>query len=191
MLSAAISLVSALVSSSPVSVTVSGAPLAVTQPTYASWNIDSSCNRGFHHTHFNNPNLRAAARGLAPSRLRFGGSGNDALVYGLSPGSPECAGIVAKDCAYVTPGCLNASHWDSLHGFAEASGAEFLFGVSFGLAQACIEGTSYDWNASDAGRGNAAVLLDYLGTHKQQLWGFELGNEGDTSCPCACACPCP
>ena len=57
--------------------------------------------------------------------------------------------------------------------------AEFLFGVSFGLGQACAEGADFHWNASDAGRGNAAVLLDYLSSHKQQLWGFELGNEGD------------
>ena len=57
-----------------------------TQPTYASWNIDSSCNRGFHHINFTNQNLLAAARGLRPSKLRFGGSGNDNLIYGLTPG---------------------------------------------------------------------------------------------------------
>jgi hypothetical protein len=60
--------------------------ISVTEPTYASWNIDSSCNRGFHKTNFSNRNLLAAAKGLAPSKLRFGGSGNDALVYGLTPG---------------------------------------------------------------------------------------------------------
>ena len=66
----------------PVTVAVpSDTVLSVTEPTYASWNVDSSCNRGFHHTNFTNPNLIAAASGLRPSRLRFGGSGNDALVY--------------------------------------------------------------------------------------------------------------
>lgn len=83
---------------------VSDKVLSVTEPTYASWNIDSSCNRGFHKTNFSNPNLLAAAKGLAPSKLRFGGSGNDALVYGLTPGSPECADVKPTDCGYITPG---------------------------------------------------------------------------------------
>lgn len=73
---------------------------------------DESLIEGFHRTDFSNPNLLAAAKGLSPSKLRFGGSGNDALVYGLSEGSVECAHIVATDCGYTTPGCLNASHWD-------------------------------------------------------------------------------
>merc|ERR1719272_784876 len=72
---------------------VSSTALSVTKKTYASWNIDSSCNRGFHHINFTNKNLLAAARGLRPSKLRFGGSGNDNLVYGLSEGSPECSAV--------------------------------------------------------------------------------------------------
>ena len=54
---------------------VSAEPISTTEPTYASWNIDSSCNRGFHHIHFTNPNLLAAAKGLAPSKLRFVSNG--------------------------------------------------------------------------------------------------------------------
>ena len=50
-------------------------PVSRTLPTYASWNIDSSCNRGFHRINFTNTNLREAARALRPSYLRFGGSG--------------------------------------------------------------------------------------------------------------------
>lgn len=50
-------------------------PVSQTLPTYASWNIDSSCNRGFHKINFTNINLREAARSLRPSYLRFGGSG--------------------------------------------------------------------------------------------------------------------
>ena len=93
-----------------VDVELHGRVLGQTNPTYASWNLDSSCNRGFHHTNFSNPNLLAAARGLRPSTLRFGGSGNDNLVYGLSPGSPECEAVEpTSDCAYVTPGCLNST----------------------------------------------------------------------------------
>ena len=152
-----------------------GPPLSVTEPTYASWNIDSSCNRGFHHTRFDNPNLRAAAAGLAPSRLRFGGSGNDNLVYGLTEGSPQCAALPAPGavgCDYVTPGCLNASTWEALYELGQAAGGQFIFGIAYGLAQACSEGVAYIWNAT-----NAASLLAYLVAHGQAVWGFELGNE--------------
>jgi len=151
---------------------VPGSIISEANPTYASWNIDSSCNRGFHRTDFTNPNLIEAARGLSPSVLRFGGSGNDNLVYGLSAGSPECAGIVATDCGYTTPGCLNSSHWDALHAFAQAGEAQILFGISFGLDAACKGGASYEWDAT-----NAEALLIYLAARGQRVFGFELGNE--------------
>ena len=154
-------------------------PVATTEPTYASWNIDSSCNRGFHHINWTNPNLIAAAKALAPSRLRFGGSGNDALVYGLSEGSVECSGIVppsqgyhVAECGYTTPGCLNSTHWDNLHAFSQASGADFIFGLSIGLPQACAARGRYVWNAT-----NAITLLRYVAAHNQTIWGYELGNE--------------
>jgi hypothetical protein len=120
-------------------------PVGVTNPEYASWNIDSSCNRGFHHTNFSNPNLAAAAAALRPSRLRFGGSGNDNLVYGLSPGSPECAGVPPPGsgaCSYTTPGCLNATHWGDLYAFARVAAADLVFGLAFGLQQACTAGAA-------------------------------------------------
>ena len=143
-----------------------------TQSTYASWNVDASCNRGFHHINFTNPNLVLAAGALRPSTLRFGGSGNDNLHYVLSPGR-ECPVPPSTECSYVTPGCLNATHWDNLYDFATASGADVLFGVSFGLEEACREGAAYVWNVSS----NAAELLSYLVAAGQSVWGFELGNE--------------
>eukprot|EP01063_Lacrimia_lanifica_P020766 TRINITY_DN2805_c0_g3_i3.p1 TRINITY_DN2805_c0_g3~~TRINITY_DN2805_c0_g3_i3.p1 ORF type:complete len:502 (+),score=134.24 TRINITY_DN2805_c0_g3_i3:53-1558(+) len=155
-----------------------GKQIGKTDPLYASWNFDSSCNRGFHHTDFKNANLRAAAKGLAPSRLRFGGSGNDYLHYQLGSGD-ECKGIVPPPpphgqdaCAFFTPGCLNASHWDDLYGLSVAAGAEFLFGVSFDLAAADKAGAAYKWNSA-----NAMSLVEYAAAHNQTLWGFELGNE--------------
>jgi hypothetical protein len=159
---------------------VSPTPVSATSPTYASYNIDPSCNRGFHHTNFSNPNLAAAARALAPARLRFGGSGTDALTYGLSPGSPECAGVPpATDCGYTTPGCLNATHWDNLYGLGKAAAADFIFSVSFDLPAACEAGPSYVWNSS-----NAQHLLAYLVARGQtDLWGFEHGNEIGNSGP--------
>ena len=154
----------------------SESPLSTMEPTFASWNIDPSCNRGFRDIAFENPNLLAAAVALRPSRLRFGGSGADALVYGLSPGAPECAAAgvneSACDTGYTTPGCLNSSHWDNLFALAQNSNTDFTFGVSINLAEACAAGPSYVWNATNAER-----LLSYLQKSGQSVWGFELGNE--------------
>ena len=153
------------------------------QPTYASWNIDPSCNRGFHVTNFSNPNLIAAAAGLHPSRLRFGGSGADNLVYSLTPGAPECAAIDPAVCLnspdYTTPGCLNSSHWDGIFALAEQSRSDFIFGVSFDLLAACAAGgPSYVWNSSNVER-----LLAYTSQHGQTLYGMELGNVSQPWAP--------
>jgi len=143
---------------------------------YISWNVDPSCNRGFHETNFSNPNLIAGAQGLYPSRLRFGGSGADNLVYSFSENSPDCAAIDPTVCLtkpdYTLPGCLNASHWDRVYNLAKESGSDFIFGVSFGLEEACMAPKSYTWNSS-----NAARLLNYVKANNQSLWGLELGNE--------------
>lgn len=166
------------------SLSAGGGALGTTLPTFASFNVDGSCNRGFHQTNFSNPNLIAAAASLAPAILRFGGSGNDALVYGLTPGSPECASVpappppLAPGCDYVTPGCLNASHLETLLGLTDGAGIHLLFGVSWGLPQACAAGSSYVWNAS-----NAQVLLDYLVARNASVWGMELGNEVNNGGP--------
>eukprot|EP00658_Telonema_sp_P-2_P047778 TRINITY_DN36375_c0_g1_i1.p1 TRINITY_DN36375_c0_g1~~TRINITY_DN36375_c0_g1_i1.p1 ORF type:complete len:392 (+),score=86.23 TRINITY_DN36375_c0_g1_i1:251-1426(+) len=165
-------LVAAVGNAASVRISVLPGVISTTEPTYASWNIDSSCNRGFHQIDFSNKNLLAAATALYPSRLRFGGSGNDNLVYGLSEGSPECRGVAPTGCGYFDAGCLNASHWDKLWNLANLSGTEFIFGVSYGLDDACRQGRAYVWNASNAGR-----LLEYLRARRQTVWGFELGNE--------------
>jgi len=156
--------------------------ISVTEDSYASWNIDASCNRGFHHINFTNPNLLAAARGLRPSKLRFGGSGNDNLVYGLTEGSPECSEIpkpvTCESPGYVNPGCLNSTHWQNLYDFGNASEADFIFGVAYGLMQACQEGASYAWNST-----NAASLIQHIKANDQEMWGFELGNEVNNNGP--------
>ena len=144
-----------------------------------STNVDPSCNRGFHHTNFSNPNLLAALTALYPSRLRFGGSGADSLLYGLSDPS-VCAGVApapappANGCSFGTPGCLNASHWERLYHLANASGTEFIFGVSFQKSISCS--ATYEW-AQGSGYANAQALLAYLTAHQQRIWGYELGNE--------------
>ena len=153
-------------------------PISQTLRTYVSYNIDSSCNRGFHHINFTNPNLHLAAKALSPSKLRFGGSGNDNLFYSMDPKSTACQGIPPSpppgQCGYFTDGCLNTTHWDNLYGFAEAAQAEFIFGVAFNLAEACKHGAAYAWEAS-----NAKEFLRHLASRNQTVFGFELGNEID------------
>ena len=161
---------------------ISGGPLSILDSQFVSSNLDPSCNRGFAHTSFSNPNLLAAAKGLVPSRLRVGGSGADAVTYGLTPGAPECAGIptppppLAPGCTYCTKGCLNASHLEELFAFAQGAGWDVIFGVSFGIHEACAGGNSWVWGDSSA-RVNAANLLEGLRVRGIKPWAFELGNE--------------
>ena len=180
---AAAALLLARAASSPASAPVvialvSSTPVSTMEPTFASWNVDPSCNRGFRDTDFSNANLLAGAVALRPARLRFGGSGADALIYGLTDGAPECAAVneSACDTGYTTPGCLNASHWDALFALAQDSQTDFIFGVSLNLAEACAAGSSYAWNST-----NAANLLSYLQKNQQRVWGFELANEANNN----------
>jgi hypothetical protein len=153
------------------------APVSRVEPTYVSWNIDSSCNRGFHATDFSNANLAAAGGALRPSRVRFGGAGSDYLTYAVGPaGRGACSGGAdpTQACSYFTPGCLNATHWAGLYGFSQAAGADMIFGLSFGLAQACpaAAGATYVWNSTNAGQ----LLADLAYNGQTDVWGFELGK---------------
>ena len=175
-------------------VDVADPPLNDLNPEYASWNVDPSANRGFFHISFANANLQAAAASLAPSVMRVGGSGADFLVYGLGTGAACPVPSPDND----TFGCLNASHWDELHGLSVAAGAKMLFGASFDLSSACCTGPSpqrdkYSWNASGVhGRGILA-LLGHAASRQQHIWGLELGNEINNAqrpCPIVFGCEC-
>jgi len=71
----------------------------------------------------------SSGRGQPFSVLRFGGSGNDALVYEFGgtkcppPGPPP-----GKDFAGDIK-CLNQTWWRNLLGFANASNARIVFGA--------------------------------------------------------------
>jgi hypothetical protein len=136
-----------------------------TNVNYASWTIDSSYNRGFVHIDFDNHNLLAAAKSLAPSTIRFGGGGNDYLSY--QPYS-NCNSSADND-DFV---CLNTSHWNSLYNWANASGTEFIFGISYDFVKACAEKSAYVWKPDQA-----ISMVKYIQSQKQTIWGFELGNE--------------
>ena len=154
----------------------------VVNERYLSWNIDPSCNRGFHQINFTNPNLHAAGLYLSPSRLRFGGSGADFLRYSLTEGAPDCSDIVPAPpplnpgCDYVTPGCLNASHFTDLLNFGTAATADFIFGVAFNYTEVCAVKTS-PWDSSNAER-----LLTFFSVSNRTVWGCELGNEINNNC---------
>jgi hypothetical protein len=169
--------------SSSASVTVTSGVINVVDEAFSSFNIDPSCNRGFHFTSFDNENLAAAAAGLVPARLRFGGSGADELTYGLTNGSPECAGIPAPTppdtpgCSYFTRGCLNGTHLERIFKLARSGGVDLIVGVSFGLIDACAAGPLYEWKIAPGGGGNAANLLNGLQDRGLKPWAFELGNE--------------
>jgi len=143
--------------------------------TYASWNVDSSQNRGFFHIDFENQNLKAAATSLQPSILRFGGTGNDLLYYGTT--SHPCNYTEYSHCTTTwstgTGCCMNVSHWKSFSNFARVSNTPILFGVSFDMIAACRDGTSYVWNESNIREWIEEVYMK----DDTIIYGFELGNE--------------
>ena len=159
-----------------------GVVINVVNDQYLSWNIDPSCNRGFHQINFTNPNLLAAGLYLSPSRLRFGGSGADFLRYSLTEGAPECSDIVPAPpplhpgCDYVTLGCLNSSHFTDLLNFGDAATVDFIFGIAFNYTEVCRVKTT-PWDPRNAER-----LLTFLGAANRTVWGFELGNEINNNC---------
>jgi hypothetical protein len=141
-----------------------GTKIGQTNPNFASFNVDSSYNRGFFHMNFSNPNLLAATSSLAPSTLRFGGTGNDYLFY-------DCETVPGQDNDLY--GCLNDTHRSDLLALASDTGNNFLFGLSFDMERACsTNDSSYVWS-SNATR----VLLSKMSQAGQAVWGFELGNE--------------
>jgi len=141
-----------------------GTKVGRTNPNYASFNVDSSYNRGFFHMNFTNPNLLAATASLAPATIRFGGTGNDYLFY-------DCQTVPGRDNDFY--GCLNDTHRSNLLALATDTGNDFLFGISFDMEAACATNdSSYVWSSNPT-----RVLLSKLSEAKQTVWGFELGNE--------------
>ena len=173
-----------------------GAAIGQTNARYASYNVDGSWNRGFFHVDWSNANLRAAAASLAPATLRFGGGGNDYIVYDAPPGRCSAAGNADRGPP-LPPGynCLNASHFAAFAGMAEGADAQLIFGASFDKVTACEDGSatqhsSYVWNATNvvawirhvqaAGLPvwvRAAALSAFSVLKEAPAQAFELGNE--------------
>jgi heparanase len=138
---------------------------------FKCWNIDSSPNRQFFQRDLADPLLRSLGRQSVPGYLRFGGSGNDGLVYARDMGDPSSAG---NGCAHHATGdnklpgtrCLNRTWFDALMGFSEASGAPIVFGLNIAT------GNGTGWDPADA-----RALLSYAIAANHTFYGFELGNE--------------
>jgi heparanase 1 len=152
---------------------ISDVPLFVTQPYFASWNIDSSRQRSFFDVDFSSPQLTYLASQIGGSNIRFGGTGNDYLYYEV-PASPPCPPIVP----YLNE-CFNKSQWTGLTTLAASAQAGLIFGISILPFNATWHPNPYpkpdsDWSWNIT---NAAALLSFAKASSVPLWGLELGNE--------------
>jgi hypothetical protein len=93
-------------------------------PYFATWNIDSSRNRLFFDTNFNNERLKYLASQIGGNRIRFGGTGNDALYYGVGT-APPC-----KPTDPTVYECLNATWWGNLVALSTAAESPLVVGLN-------------------------------------------------------------
>ena len=105
----------------PTHVTVGSNVVNTVSELFKCWNIDASANRGFFVRTLSDPYLHNLGRQSQPGVLRFGGTGNDDLVYCL-PGGPSDPGRDAM--------CLNETWFLNLVEFSQESGAQLLFGLN-------------------------------------------------------------
>jgi hypothetical protein len=76
----------------------STAAIHETAPFFASWNVDSSRDRLFFDLNFSDPRFVYLASQIgAPGRIRFGGTGNDALAYALGAAAGCVSGARAAE----------------------------------------------------------------------------------------------
>ena len=136
-----------------------------TAPYFASWNIDSSTDREFFLLPFDSPALLAAAAGLSTGSglVRFGGTGNNALHYGV-PGAPPC---VPTGRLHT---CLNETTWRGVAGLAAAAQSPVVFGANF-FPNGATPNATFD----------ATNAVQFFSWARQSglapIWGVELGNE--------------
>ena len=134
-----------------------------TLPQFKSWNIDASENREFFTRNLSNPELQYLAQHSMPGLLRFGGSGNDGLVYAF--GNTTCG----------SSPCLNQSWFDNLMGFASAAKAPLIFGLNVETRAEHPAGGHGAWDPTQA-----RALMMYAQQAGYKFYGFELGNEQNT-----------
>jgi len=136
-----------------------------TAPYFASWNIDSSNDREFFMLDWSAPALTAAANALGAAggtRVRFGGTGNNFLTYGVGDAPP---------CVPAPPGhrCLNETTWSGVAALAAAARSPLIFGTNFFPGGSKVNKT-FDPT-------NAIAFFKYAKARGDDIWGVELGNE--------------
>jgi heparanase len=135
-------------------------------PYYASWNIDPSRDRLFFDTDWTDARLRYLASRVGGARIRFGGTGADALYYGVDSDAPPCGPTVPAKYE-----CLNATWWGALTGFSSYVESPLVFGLNIHPHDASSPPKG-PWNAT-----NARALLTAAKAAGVPLAGLELGNE--------------
>jgi hypothetical protein len=142
-----------------------------TDRRFKSWNIDASPNRGWEVRNLSQPKLHYLAAASLPGYLRFGGSGNDGLVYGV--------GNNVSACAPSATHCLNETHFRDFMSFTQASTAKLIFGLNIDPRT-----TMNEWDPTQA-----RALMTYGRQHfgDDAFFAFELGKYvllGISRCPC-------
>lgn len=142
-------------------------PINVVEEFFTTWNIDSSRNRGFFDIDFSNAQIDYLASQIGGSRIRFGGTGNDALYYGVGSAAP------CKPTDPTIYECLNATWWANLVTLSNSASAPIVLGLNI-HPNGTVSPPAGPWDPS-----NAAALLTYAQEQGQaaSIWGLELGNE--------------
>jgi hypothetical protein len=151
---------------------------------YTCWNIDASTNRGFFARNLSptkplGAQLAIQAKAISVgqadghSLLRFGGGGNDMLLYEMDPKVSTCP---PPDQPKVH--CLNATWLGALLDFSRASQAKIIFGVAQPKWLPKVNATTpfVLWDPS-----NARAMLKWIINRGDDdlIYALELGNEVD------------
>ena len=137
----------------PVLITVTNGITNKVSRWFKSWNIDASPNRQWETRNLSDSLLHFLAAASEPGLLRFGGSGNDGLRYGVGQPCPSKGR------------CLNETHFVRFMDFAAAAGSRLVFGLNIGVRD-------------DAGRWDprdAKPLIQFALSRNYSFYGFELG----------------
>jgi hypothetical protein len=142
--------------------------LATVASTYLSINIDSGSL--FNLLDFTDPVLIALTTNIArasPTQLRIGGGAADNLLFtGVGGLRGNCTGLMGPNIDT----CVDASMWDSIAAFSDATGVEIVWD----LAAAIRDSTTGRWNST-----NARSLFSYVAGSASagQPVAWQLGNE--------------
>ena len=157
-------------------------PHWTTGKNFVCWNIDASAGRGFFWRNLSTAApfgaqlaRQASALGRVQeaghSMLRFGGTGNDYLIY--------CGFGATKFPLLPSEAnrCLNQTMWSDFLSFVHAANAKLIFGLSMRTGKDSKKNAfPYPWDPQ-----NAREILKWTLDHGygDLIGGFELGNEQD------------